>query len=396
MMGEGIWLDEQGKEAAQQLLENFWIIRAAEPDLYKQIKDREKMLRKFFEEKFGFQLVLHRFFVRLVKLPGEAEPWMGIEDFASPLDYVLLCCLLAFLEEKGAEEQFLLSDITEALQILHPEPARVDWTQYDMRKSLVRVLQFARKMVIIQALDGEESSFSQFMDTEVLYESTPQARYFLRVFHRDLGNYQNPEDLLGNEWLGDDENRGHLRRHRIYRKLFLSPCVYPMDENDPDFLYMKNYRNTIQNDIEETLPATLELYQDVALLVFYEKRQLYTLFPDQRGIADMVLQLARIVRGQIAEEILRPDYLGKIQLTQVELQNLVNQCSENFRQGWTKKHRELSLRALTEELIEILQDWKMLQPSQEPGLFDLMPLLARSIGAYPDDFNKDGDINASA
>lgn len=394
-MSEGIWLDELGREAAQHLLEKFWILRSEEPDLYRLIKERERMLKKFFEEKFGFQLILHRFFARLIKLPGEAEPWMGIEDFSAPLDYVFFCCLLAFLEEKSVEEQFLLSDLTEALQLLHPEPERVDWTQYEIRKSLVRVLQFARKMKVMIAVDGEESGFSQSRETEVLYESTPQARFFLRVFLKDLAAIHSPEELLGNDWLSDDENRGSVRRHRIYRKLFLSPCIYPVDENDPDFLYLKNYRGTVQSDVQETYPAAFELYKDVALLVFQEKRQIFDLFPDNKAITGQILQLAGIVREKLAQGELHFDHLGRIQVTRVNLQNMIQQSMEDFGYGWAKKHRELSLANLTEEYIHSLLEWKMLTRDDEHAVFYLMPLLARNTGVYPDDFIKDGEIDAA-
>ena len=394
-MGEGVWLDELGKEAAQHLLENFWILRSDQPDLYRLIKERERMLKRFFEEKFGFQLILHRFFARLIKLPGEAEPWMGIEEYSNPLDYVFLCCLLAFLEEKNAEEQFLLSDVTEALQLLHPEPERVDWTQYEVRKSLVRVLQFARQMSIIIAVDGEEANFSQSSDTEVLYENTPQARFFLRVFIKDLANIKDPEELLSNDWLGDDENRGSVRRHRIYRKLFLSPCMYPVDENDPDFLYLKNYRSTLQNDVQETYPATFELYKDIALLIFQEKRQIFSLFPDNKAITDLILQLAGVVRAKLVEGELRFDHLGRIQITRVDLQNMIQQSLEQFSAGWAKKYRDLSLSSLTEEYIHSLLEWKMLNFDDEHGIFYLMPLLARNTGVYPDDFLKDGELDVT-
>ncbi len=386
MSKENRLLDEQGQEAALHLLEKYWIVREEDPDLYYIIKDREKMLKNFFREKFGYQLTIHRFFVRLVKIPGEAEAWMGIQDFSSSQDYTFLCCLMAFLEEKGAQEQFLLSELVEAIQTMYPFDKSVDWTQYEERKSLVRLLKFVREMGLIVAVEGEETAFSYSEEGEVLYENTPQSRYFLRVFPRELSNYKNHQEILDGEWLGEEEHRGLQRRHRIYRKLFLSPGVMPNSIDDPDFLYLKNYRNTIQHDIEENFPASFELHKDLAMMIMNERRQIFSLFPDNKSITDIVLQFSGIIHEKLKQGELKIDLLGKIGVTKVDFIQLIQECQKQFSMGWTKKYREIGFNSLVDAVLNHLMDWKMAQLDRELDLIYLMPLLSRCTGSFPDDF----------
>lgn len=48
----------------------------------------------------------------------------------------------------------------------------VDWTKYVQRKSLVRVLEFAKKKGMIDVYEGSNDTLSGGMEHEVLYENT--------------------------------------------------------------------------------------------------------------------------------------------------------------------------------------------------------------------------------
>lgn len=85
---------------------------------------------------------------------------------------------LSFLEDKGPEDQFVLSNITEYIEAQYDGPDKVDWTLFQHRKSLVRVLNFAVDIGIIKIDDGDHERFSESEDTEVLYENTGISRYF--------------------------------------------------------------------------------------------------------------------------------------------------------------------------------------------------------------------------
>jgi len=378
--------DETAKEAAEHLLEQFWILRDKEPDKYQLVRQREQVLRTYFLEKMGFRLILHRHFAKLEKVPAEPEPWMGIQSFKDTRDYVLLCCLMACLENKAVEEQFLLSNLCEELQGLYPGEEGLDWTHYEHRKSLVRVLQFATEHDVVKVVEGDVSDFSYTETHEVLYEVPITARYFLRSFPRDLFQLQTVEQILAAETMGQEETTGASRRHRVYRMLFLSPAMMMKGAEDADFLYLRNYRHRIREDIEKHTDFQFELYKNTAMLTLTERKSRYTLFPDNRAICDIALQFASVVRRQQEEEkfSLLPD--GSIYLTPLEFLHWLSLCRDRYGAGWSKQYREMDIAEVGRELLELLVEWKMAAEDEETGVIYLYPLLVRTTGSYPGDF----------
>lgn len=382
--------DDIAKEALELLFEQFWIIREEEPDKYQMVREREAVLRPYLLEKFGYRLIIHRYFVKLEKIPIVPESWMGIEQFLIPRDYALFCCLLAYLEGKSIDEQFLLSDLTEELQSLYPNTTRLDWTHYEHRKSLVRVLLFAQSQGIVRVVDGDVERFSLMDESEVLYEVPIMSRYFMRSYPKDLFLYDSTDAILNAEWLdGEEEQMGNRRRNRVYRQLFLSPALYANGAQDADFLYLRNYRNRIQEDIEQHSDYHFELYKNTALLTRSERKGRLTLFPDQRAITDIVMQFATVVREECENEDIPFQYDGSLLLTWVDYERWVGITASRFRAGWSKQYRESTLTEVARELFIELVDWKMAKREVETGTILLLPLLGRLSGKYPRDFKPD-------
>lgn len=393
MEKQNMSFDDIAKEALEYLLEQFWIIREIEPEKYQMIRERELVLRQYVLEKLGFRLIVHRYFVKLEKIPVVPESWMGIASFTTTRDYALFSCLLAYLEGKSIDEQFLLSDLTEELQSLYPGQDRLDWTHYEHRKSLVRVLLFAQEQGVVKVVDGDVERFSLVNESEVLYEVPILSRYFMRSYPKDLFLYESTEDILNAEWLeGEEEQIGQRRRHRVYRQLFLSPVLYSHSTNDADFLYLRNYRNRIQEDIEQHTDLHFELYKSSALLTRQERRSRFTLFPDQRAITDIVLQFATVVREQFENEEIPFQHDGTLLLTWVDFERWVEMTRDRFIAGWSKQYREATLAEVARELFDEMIDWKMAKWEQDTGTVVLLPLLVRLSGVYPNDFILDIEV----
>ncbi len=230
--------DDNDREAVGYLLDKFWILREREPEIYQMVREREQKLRDYFFDKCGFHLIMHREFVKLEKIPASAESWMGIEEFKHPRDYVLLCCLLAYLENKSVDEQFLLSDLCESLLALYPANQStgeqdMNWESYECRKSLVRVLAFSTDLSIVSKVDGEINSFNNSKDNEVLFEVPIMSRYFLRSYPKDLFQFSSQNELIQAEYNGDDDQLiGRSRKYRVYRQLLLSPIFDKYDAKE--------------------------------------------------------------------------------------------------------------------------------------------------------------------
>ena len=225
-------------EEIKRLLESHFILKEEKRELFYRIKDNYKEIKPFIVDKLGYDCMMRGDFIRLEKRPGKAESWMGIKAFEDQQAYVFFMLLLIFLEDKNKEDQFLLSHITDYIAG-HPLEEKVDWTQFKTRRMLIKVLQVALEYKLLKITDGDEDGFIQDVNKEVLFESTGLSRYFVRDFQMDLQEVNSYKDLeIEREDLLDQE-RGSVRRYRVYRKLLLSPIVYQEGSQDEDYTYIK-------------------------------------------------------------------------------------------------------------------------------------------------------------
>ena len=52
------------------------------------------------EEFIGYKLIVNPYVIKMEKIPGKPQAFMGIESFNSKLEYVFLCLILIYLEER--------------------------------------------------------------------------------------------------------------------------------------------------------------------------------------------------------------------------------------------------------------------------------------------------------
>lgn len=132
-------------------------------------------------EKLGYQAIVTANLIKLEKIPAYAQNWMGIQEFSDHLEYIFLCMILMFLEERDSGEQFVLSMLTEYIQGNIKEE-QIDWTIYNYRRHLVKVMKYCVKVGILEIDDGSEDNFMKSDEGEVLYQNTGASRYFRRIF----------------------------------------------------------------------------------------------------------------------------------------------------------------------------------------------------------------------
>lgn len=384
---------EELRRGAQILMENRWVSRREMPDEYLLIRRNEKALRQFFREKCGWPLLVTANFYKLEKIP--ANPWgfMGIAAMQSIEDYVLLACVMAFLEEYESGGQFLLGDLAEALLAYYPQEAhtpRLNWESYNWRKSLIRVLNFLAEEGIINIVDDESTGFiSQGFNAdgaiagEALYEVTNLARYFLRSFPKELSDYVSWQDLLEADYVTDTNEEARSLRHRrnrIYRELLLKPVFYRQGEYEADFAYLRNRRGRLEDIIQDWFGLHLELYQNGVMAVSHEQSTWFNdVFPVRfRGIHDIILHLSHYLRELSPEQVKQP-------MTINQWQGHLEQLSKNTKAGWTKEYREMSLKRLSERLLEEMTSWGMVKVDED-GLITVQSALFRHEGVYPADY----------
>lgn len=376
------------------LLERFWIIKEQDKELYYQIKDASPKLKNFLEDKLGYKLIINPYIIKLEKLPGKPESWMGIQDFDDRMEYGFLCLLLMFLEDKGPEEQFVLSQITEFVQGTYPGQEKVDWTLYKHRRHLIKVLRFATEIGLMKVNDGDEQYFANAVDTEVLYENTGLSKYFMRNFTGNLLHYHHWRDIENGEWMDIDKDRGRIRRNRVYRRLVMSPAVYSEGIDDADYLYIKNYRNMLQKDIEEMLESQLHVHKNGAFVILDERKNFCDTFPNNKNISDIVLQM----NGLIVEEVKKGSFLKReddtIHITMARFEAMIEECRKRYMEGWSKEYREMKLEKLYNEVIKYMHDFQMLQVNEGAKEVIIMPLAGKVTGCYPKDFTERTESDA--
>ena len=387
---------EDDMEAATHLLERFWILRARDPEIYNLVYLNQNKLRHYFLEKCGFQLIVRPQFAKLEKVPAKAEAWMGIGVFQHPRDYALLCCLLAFLDEKAVDEQFLLSDLCEAIKTRYPsqegaEPesarAPLSWEIFSHRTALVRVLAVAMARGLVNEVDGNIQNFRGNQGNEVLYEVTVLSRYFTISYPKDLFHFKSIDEILA-AWGMADEAAADRRRKRVYRHLLLTPAYNRHQAGDEDFAYLRQVRRRLREDFEQHGPFQLELSKNTAMLTLEKPRAVNNVFPGRAGIFDLVLHFAAVVRQAYSARSPQLNALGFWELTMPELDRLLQICRERTGKGWSKEFREMSATRLQKMLLAELFDWQMARPGSEAGMLWLAPLLVRLEGRYPKQYLK--------
>ena len=98
------------------LLENYWINKAENKELYYKVRREITKPPRFITEQLGWRLINNERIIKLEKIPAHAESFMGIDDFVDVRDYCILCIILMCLEDNEDNEQFLLSELIDMLE----------------------------------------------------------------------------------------------------------------------------------------------------------------------------------------------------------------------------------------------------------------------------------------
>lgn len=367
----------------EELMNERWISKYRDRDKYYQIKDEISEVRPFLVEKLGYRIISNSSLIKLEKLPGEALPWMGIREFKDTSDYALFCVILMFLEDKDAEEQFVLSQLTEYITGNYPE-GQMSWTVYANRQRLIRVMKFCMKNDLFVMDDGNGDQFVTDLETEALYENTGLSRYFARTFTRDISANKSVADFFQSEWLDMNEDRGVIRRQRVYRKLLLSLGLYRENGQDEDFNYVKNYRSVIENDLEQLVDATLQVYKSSAYLILGETGDLGKIFPARNSLSDAILLLHGEIRERVESGGLKVEVNERINLPLIKLEEIIRTTRTKYGSGFSKAFREMPDPEFIQTIVEEMEGLDFLRIDQVTEEAEIMPVAGKLTGRYPE------------
>jgi len=377
--------------AVKELLDNFWIIRSTNKDKYFRARNDMEKILKFSGEFAGWQVISNEKLIKLEKIPVHAKPYMGITEFKEKEDYYFLCALLIFLEDLEDNDAFLLSEMIEQIEIILGEELKPDWTLYNTRKSLVRMMQYANEMELIIPHEGDIEKVSSDIKQEVLYENTGYSRYFVNIFQSDVFDCQNVHDFERPRAEGVNLDRGHFRINRVYRNLLLEPVAY-YNEIGEDSDYIRAQRHTISKYIEEYLGTRLDVHKECAFLLFEQEDPFGEKFPSGTGqtLNDIILFMCGKCRDYVEEKELKEDLVsGGYRIPKDEFILCVKEVALKYGGAWSKEYREKSLEKLTEEIIDFMRGWRFLDTVPYSNEIELKSAVFKFRAHYPKDFDPD-------
>lgn len=376
---------EEKQACVQALLNRYFIDKASDPELFQSIRHHYQELREWFQEQCGFTLLLTRQFAKLEKVPGLAQPWMGWDTFSEPRDYGLFTYCLWYLEGKSENEQFLLTDMVEAIrQHLLGLGMEMDWTLYEHRRSMARALKQLQNMGVLVAVDGDEWEWAQLgAERNVLYESSEYARYVLRRFPQDLCEYTRIEELGSTFYAPTPEGELKARRHHIFRRLLQEPAVYDWEWSEQERYYVLTQRHYLLQQLEESAGLVGQRYREGLLFFYPEASGEMELFPTARAISDIVQTLASEIRRLTVQSknSLFVDLQGCFVLSTVEFESILLRLREQYSSYWSKQYRQATTAQLAQEVVCHLEEWG-LGRREADGTIYLQPALARFSGDY--------------
>ena len=375
----------------EKLLENYWFVKDINPEEYRNIKnDITDEMQNFIKYKLGYKLIVNQYVIKLEKIPGIPKSFMGILEFDTKMEYMFLCLILIYLEEKTRGEQFILSELLDYIQNIIVEinlnDVEIDFTKYSHRKSIVKVLKFIKEMAFIKLYDGDENKFAENIENDILYEVTGVSKYFSRNFISNISDCNFYSDIYEKEQLGLEQEKGTERRQRVYRRLFTENVVYKEETNDQDYNYIKNYRGAINQDVDKMLESTLEVHKNGAYILLTENKNYKNTFPSNKGISDVVLFVNKEIKNKLTNGEYKADINDLIYISNIEILKLVRKVKQNFQNGFSKEFREMQEDELLEEIVKYMKEFDMIRERKESNEYIIMPICFKIIGKYPKDF----------
>ena len=367
------------------LLNRRWVLKAEDKELYYRIRDAIGEVRKFASEKLGCQVTENALMVKMEKIPVVPETFMGILDFSSREEYAFFCILLMFLEDKDAQEQFILSQLTEYIAANMPgEP--VDWTVYTSRRRLIKVLRYAVEQGILGITDGNDDAFMDNAAGEVLYENTGASRYFMRNFSKDITDYEKPEDFLESDWFAMDEDRGIARRHRVYKRLLFAPGMYRREGSEEDFEYLKYYGRRLTEDMEQNFDCHVHIHKGSAYVMLGDDCRMGTVFPGNNVLSDIVLLVLAEIRQRVEQKEWNLQQDEVCVVDSVVFEQLLRKIRQTYGKGFSKNYREMPESEFVKTVMDEMELWMLIKKDEKAHQVSIYPAAGKLRGQYPSDF----------
>ena len=373
-------MNESVNEDLKYLLNNFMVVKDYDRENYYKIKKNQIFIRDFVSKNLGSNLIIKENFIKLEKIPSFAKSNLGIREFEKVLDYVLLCLVLLYLEDKVKNDVFVLTNLIDYLRntaITLGFSNIPDWNLMEDRKSLTRVINFLRDNNIVEVRDEDKNGFIIDKSSDALYLVTGVSNYVMRVFNQDIFSHKSYQDFINDEWLNQDDTRGDVRRYKVYRNILYAPVVYSKDISEREIDYLKKLRNHMKV-VLNNFNYDLEVTKNMALVFEYENKINKNRFPNNRKITDIILMVNNRLYTLIKENKVMLDLNENAYISKEIFDNLLREIRIDNKDYFNKNYLNLSHNSFYNEVENEMISYGFIE-KQESGYL-IMPLIYRYQG----------------
>jgi len=376
------------QDCVRALFDRYWIRQADDPEMFYAIKKQEGDLEAYFRTQFRYHLIVDGTFAKLEKIPFIARPSMGILEFEREQSYVFFACLLAYFEDKGEDQQFLLQDACEAILNYAPvEAGVISWEDRSTRKAFVEALRFCRDQYIIEEIDQQIEGFRDQVDHEVLLQTSSMFRRVLNLYFSDLSKLQTVEEF---ECAVQKEIEEVTKpKQRIMRTWFLESALrheeLTPEEREALDCGFESWQAEIENQFDF---MHVERYKSTSAIV-HSEYQYGQYYPDVRNNQTMnaAIQWATEVFDKVRSEEINSDLYGRIRMHEREAFQIFLTVKEKFHYGWNKDFTQIkSSEAAWRKVLEVLEQFSIIKSIGDKQMY-CYDLAGRITGEYLEEEN---------
>ena len=367
------------------LLYNFWITKDKNKDLYYQIKSNQNKVKDFISKNLGSNLIIHDRFIKLEKVPTVIKANSGLNSFTSVLEYVILSILLLFLEDKTRGDYFVLSDLIEyvkntsiTLELNHIP----DWNKMQDRKSLSNVIELLEELQIIKIKDAGKVSFIESKDAEVLYESLGTSNYLMRMFDNDINELVTPEDFIKIEFISQNEEKGDIRRYKVFRNILYTPAVFSKDITTNELDYIKKNRNYIKTELDKCLNMELEITHNLFILYDEDSNTEKDNFPNTKKLTEIVLMINEKLLKEINDNKILLDSFEVATIKEDYFENIITEIKKTKAPYIGKTLLKETDKKFYQMVLEYMEKYNIVEKNNDEII--IYPTVSRLIGKTKD------------
>ncbi|MEG0826429.1 MAG: TIGR02678 family protein [Clostridia bacterium] len=378
-------MNEIGVKELELLLNNFWITKEQNPDLYYQIKNKIDSFKDFIQDQLGSKIIVNSKFIKLEKIPVYPLEYMKINKFENRLEYIFMILTLLFLEDKIDKETFTLSDLIDFIKnnaiILNLE-VLPNWNLYSHRKWLENVLIYLTDLNVIRVKDKTKVTFIDSQESDWLCEATGLANYLIREFNHEILDYTQVSDFIEDEWLNQIQEKGDIRRYKVYRNLLFTPVAYTSRLHESETDYIRKFRGSIKNELEKYTNGQLEVDKSMSLLFYdYDNKQ-KQFFPNTKAISDIVLIINKEIVQRIDIGELLLDEQEMIKVSESYFARLVKDVKENYAMYLSKQYKDMTFNSFYKEILSYMESYDFI--SKDENDYNIYPMTFKIYGTILD------------